>query len=576
MLMCQAFVKLLQTWDNGQLSSLRDELIHTRIPLTLFQAMVATLECQSADGSWGLGPPSREITAYAMLLLKALLTIPWLTHFAAKIDQAISWGSAYLISTYKQWGADEYIWIGKTSYALPPVSQAYCLAALCTSTSHTWSEQIKQLAVLPFNKITKLSNFFAKLPIFSNDERWVLEAAVVEGFFWLPQLIRIRSDIFPCEDVRKYKYLEYIPFTWIITNRRNATPLSNNVLWELMSTALLQHQLDDYMESVVCSKGQLKDIKSVKSLVKRLCAYPGDHETEDAENQYNITNGGPSRKSSTNGVSANNFTADGARLDNPEERVNNISCEEATDNFSSTQKYIKRTLNRFTSHILNHPTVVQSPSHIRLRLHQQLERYILAHIAHEEANTRFAFEHQPEVRLPDNTDSQSHPQIKPFLTPLADYYTWTTTISAQDIGSSFMYHLFTILASPNPSQPFFQGAKQHWFSARLDHHLAIMCRQYNDYGSLARDVVEGNLNSLNFLEFHEAPSRGETAAMKADLFAIAEFERESLDHAMAKLDAEVRRTEKGVWKMNALRAYVDTVDLYGQLYVARDISPRVK
>lgn len=32
-------------------------------------------------------------------------------------------------------------------------------------------------------------------------------------------------------------------------------------------------------------------------------------------------------------------------------------------------------------------------------------------------------------------------------------------------------------------------------------HLGRMCRQYNDYGSLARDQEERNLNSLNFPEF---------------------------------------------------------------------------
>lgn len=30
-----------------------------------------------------------------------------------------------------------------------------------------------------------------------------------------------------------------------------------------------------------------------------------------------------------------------------------------------------------------------------------------------------------------------------------------------------------------------------------------MCRQYNNYGSIARDAVDGNLNSVNFPKFEE-------------------------------------------------------------------------
>ena len=577
MLMSQAFEKLLQSWDSGRLPSLHKELIHTRNPLTLFQAMVTTLQTQSLDGSWGLRQPSREITAYAILILKALVAIPWLMHFAGEIHWAINRASEYLISTREQWGIDDYIWIGKTTYALPPVSRAYCLAALCANKSFTWSKGTEQLAVLPFDKIAKLSKFFANLPMFSNDKRWMLEAAVTEGFFWLPQLVRIRSDVFPYDDLTKYKYLEYIPFTWIATNRRNGSPLSNKTLWELMSVALLLHQLDEFMESAVCSQEQLKEIERVKELVKRLCTCPRHDEADSPGNRYTVTHNSSGDELCTKDVSTSRFAADNAPPNAHEERNNQLSHEKVTNGLHSQMTNIESTITHFTSRILAHPAVVQSPSHIRLHLHQQLECYILAHIAHGEANARFASEQHSTSSLHDNHDAQNLPTIKTFPALQLDYYTWTTAVSARDIGCSFMYNLFTILASPNPSQPFFQGAKQRWYSARADHHLAVMCRQYNDYGSLARDATEWNLNSLNFAEFHEGQSGSrDEAAMKADLFAIAEFERESLDHAMRKLDGELKGTEKGAWKMDALRVFVDTADLYGQLYVARDISPRVK
>ena len=575
--MSQAFETLLRSWDSGLLSNLNQELIHTRIPLTLVQAMVTTLRTQSLDGSWGLRRPSREITAYAILTLKALVIIPWLMHFADVIQLAIDRASEYLISTREQWGIEDYIWIGKTTYVLPTVSWAYCLAALCANKSYTWSERIRGLAVLPSKKITKLSKFFANLPIFFNDERWMLEAAVAEGFFWQQQLVRIRSDIFPYDDLTRYKYFEYIPFTWIATNHRNGSPLSNKALWELMSMALLLYQLDEFMESAVCSQEQLKGIESVKVLVKRLCKGPRQDEAESPENRYTITSDDSGNvEVSFKDVFTWRPAAEKAPLKTSEERDNELGQEEVINGPPLPVTDIESTLTRFISHILTHRAVVQSPHHIRLYLHQSLERYILAHIAHEEANARFASEQHSTNGLHDSLDSQDLPTIKTFPALQLDYYTWTIAISARDIGCSFAYHLFTLLALPDPSQPFFQGAKQHWYSARVDHHLAVMCRQYNDCGSLARDAAEGNINSLNFAEFHEGPGGRDEAAMKAELLAIADFERESVGRAMRKLEGELQGTGNGAWKMDALRVMVDTADLFGQMYVARDISPRVK
>jgi len=104
---------------------------------------------------------------------------------------------------------------------------------------------------------------------------------------------------------------------------------------------------------------------------------------------------------------------------------------------------------------------------------------------------------------------------------------------------------------------------------------------------VARDRLEGNLNSLNFPEFHEqndlwmkervaGDELRDEKAMKQDLFAIAEYERECLDHVSSKLGAELRNSKRGEVKWRALQTFISTVDLYGQIYVARDITNRVK
>ena len=129
-----------------------------------------------------------------------------------------------------------------------------------------------------------------------------------------------------------------------------------------------------------------------------------------------------------------------------------------------------------------------------------------------------------------------------------------------------------------------------------------MCRQYNDFGSMARDHAEGNLNSVDFAEFSsereldrqskDTPyldikgrvndvgvtgeeGRGPAAdtqesRKKEDLFWLAEYERQCLDLAMQKLEAEV-----GAEAMNAVRLFVNVTDLCGQIYVSKDVTNRV-
>jgi hypothetical protein len=124
-----------------------------------------------------------------------------------------------------------------------------------------------------------------------------------------------------------------------------------------------------------------------------------------------------------------------------------------------------------------------------------------------------------------------------------------------------------------------------------------MCRQYNDYGSVARDREEKNLNSLDFEEFRSfnqsggpvddsnavaktsGASNGHSALVLADetkdeakgeLMAIAEFERLSMELAFGKLGSVVEDTKV----MRKLKVFVDVTDTFGQMYVQKDFSSR--
>ncbi|CAJ2510562.1 Uu.00g095310.m01.CDS01 [Anthostomella pinea] len=193
---------------------------------------------------------------------------------------------------------------------------------------------------------------------------------------------------------------------------------------------------------------------------------------------------------------------------------------------------VTATLRGFTSYILQHSSVVKSPNHIHKELHSELARCMLAHIDHEEDSLRFAAQ-----RAKQPLSREGKPKIVPYKPIEGTYYSWVQTTSANDTQSPVIFLLFSCLAADD-GQPFFVGARQHYLANALSRHPASLCRLYNDYGSTARDLKEGNLNSLNFPEFHETGHARKDAsnenevqygiddekAMKADLFFIAEYE----------------------------------------------------
>jgi hypothetical protein len=146
----------------------------------------------------------------------------------------------------------------------------------------------------------------------------------------------------------------------------------------------------------------------------------------------------------------------------------------------------------------------------------------------------------------------------------------------------------------------FEDAYTGYVAGTLERRLSAMCRMYNDYGSVSRDKVEGNLNSMDFTEFHYdgakgakkevanakangvngehrngtehveevETEKGEEKKRKEQLMAIAEFEREGMEHAMRRL-GEIVPSKTAI---DMLRVFIDVTDTFGLVYVQKDIS----
>ncbi|TGJ88643.1 hypothetical protein E0Z10_g81 [Xylaria hypoxylon] len=423
-----------------------------------------------------------------------------------------------------------------------------------------------ELIVIPSHKVQHLARFFSQLPLFSEDEIWTLEADVTLGYLYQPKLLHASSRIFPQrQDVTYYKYLEYIPFTWISTNRKNHYPLTNNQIWETMMIAVLDYQLDEFVETAFDHGDQAGNIEAVRLLVRELCTLTSAIPTGNDPPSSAQGNTTMSRQKTDHGGMPDLHNGGSNDTSISDSIYDEDSSPDTKTRNSAVLQHIRSVLRRFTSHIFQHDAITRAPFYTRKSLHSELATCILAHIDHVEDNILFATEQNSQ--LIDGSSSKTT-KVKAFGSSRGTYYSWVNTTGANDTHAPFTFQFFACLVAPVAGEPLFCGVHQHYLSSGTSRHLSNLCRQYNDYGSVARDEAEKNLNSLNFPEFHEISTQeqgdicgggNDEHGMKQDLYFIAQYERQCLNHAMEALEAEIRPTHQGNWKIKALRVFIDTV-----------------
>ena len=550
MLLAQAFSRLLTLWDREMLSSLSLDLVN-EIPIVLMQIITRTLLSEELNGSWSQVP---EVTAYAILTLVGASAVPWADSIRVEVTAAVARAKSFLTTSHNHWQLPAYIWIEKVTYALPILSQAYCLAAMHSQPlSPAWSPRFKTATDVQPLAITKFSNFFSKIPMFSHwHDSWTLKSLLIESRLFLPRLRAIRLNIFPREEMAEDRYLEYIPFTWVGCNALSK-PVHPTILWEMMLVSMLNYQADEYMEAVVGLHFQ-HNLQLIRKLIDHLCL--------------------PTSVSSAEV----NGSRNGQRSDSVD-----VDCKKADGEGAEPQSQAKVTLTdiecvlaRFTVYVLRHPKVLSSPASAQNHLRRELRTFLLAHVAQIEDNTRLS---QQEL---------STSKAVTFASPPTSYFAWVRSTSADHTSCPYAFAFFACLIAPEPGKAPFASLRQKYLAEDACRHLATLCRQYNDYGSMARDRAEENLNSVNFPEFgtDTMADRGdESRALdatedrktadenerKEQLMWLAQYERECLEVALGKLRGEVSEAV-----MNAVDLFVRVTDLYGQIYVARDIASRMK
>lgn len=550
MLLAEALMRILHLWDKGSLKLLPETLLRDRMPVVLIQILNRTLLTQKPNGAWD--PDNcAETTAYAILTLRAVSPLPWYGLLKEEVSFAIKKGQQYLSQKPHEWAKPKYLWIEKVAYGSTNLSEVYCLAAMKLSEfQHSWSNRTDSLVEVSEKFVSRFMQFFRTLKEFQDEPIWKLKLSAIEGYVFLPQLKSAPMEILQRQKGAKNEYLNYIPCTWTLINNLRGLFLRANILWDMMVLTMCNFRVDEYMETVVANFGKDK-LETTKSIVVRLCT---ENEAEKRQTRKRPHEDSVRR----NIVHSQSF-----------------DCSEAVETYDLAG--FEAVISRYVRAMLNYPRIQDASSVDQSHVRSELQAFLLAHINQIQDNVRFS-----------NGISWHTETTGVFWTPKTSYYNWANTIGAVSVSCPFSFAFFTCLLQSTSLQfaDCFPCVRQRYLADDLCSRLAVMSRLYNDYGSVARDRAEGNINSIDFPEFYTSPhdnalsGEGQAAKevrLKADLLGLAQYERECAGTVAERLVKDLRRGfGDGKTKARCVMLFVGVVDLYADMYVAKDLSNRIK
>ncbi|PSN63320.1 Ent-kaurene synthase [Corynespora cassiicola Philippines] len=538
MLLAKAFVMLLSRWEKGDLKEqdLPTGLISERVPVVLMDILIRTLDRQLPNGSWD---SMNEITSYALITLASLFRLPWFQSIETEIADRIWKAREFLERNRSNWSHGKYLWIEKVAYSSSNLSKTYCIAAMKATESGQPKEplgaKVDGLLQAPAKTTKAMVKFFSKIPMFLQTPEWKLNVVVNQALLFVPALHRVRLEIFPRKSVGKDKYLQYIPFTWVSVGNGSLN-LSLDVQWEMMVLSMLIYQVDEFMEAYVAHE-ITDNLNAVRSIVRHHCQYP-------------LEKGARKRPREE-------------WLDDHDSALNAHTNSSSNGSSYHSLQEVDRVLGNFIKTITTQPKVTKSAPWLQQWLSREIEAFLLAHVDHISDCHSLANQHT-------GTDKSLV-----FRTARSTYFDWVRTTTADTTGGPFAFPFYICLLDV-PDKNRMSNIVARYISQDVSRHLATLCRQHNDVGSLSRDLFEKNLNSVNFFEFNtesnyasstESPPDHWKDNVKKELLEVAEYERSCLDKALFDFE-----TLAGTKMGGLVRVFVDVTDLYGQLYLAKDIS----
>lgn len=546
MFTCESLVRLLKCWDQGKITGLARELIEERIPFVLWQGLIQTLQKQNPDGSWGKRP-SREITAYALITLSNLASLPLQLELKRQTEEAVENGRSYILHGNKVPDV-EYIWIAKATYSPLSISKAYTLAGLKASIpKYRLSPKVEGLFRSQEKEIRQYVHLYSSLKTLECFPKWRVTGSIIEANWFLTEIKKVRHGMFNRDGMEKDKYLAFIPMCLSIANNLGGFFVKADILTGMMTLILRVYQLDEYMEHIIArdfSENTESIMEVVETIFHRRCsngdlpvhlsyAY-GDNKKQDTttKQQANGTMGAP--------------TADtGSELPHKPTITARLSG-------------VYGTLNALIDSIMRHPSVTSACTYDQSRLQHELRTCLLSHLTQIE-DSRKHYAQQVD---------HDHQQV-----PRGSYHEWVHSTGASHSCAPLSLAYLLCLLEQNPNHVL--GAEVRYLIQDTCMHLSNKARLENDRASFRRDRKEKNLNSVDFPEFRvkDLPEDLSISHRKDQLSRIIEYEKRCCITALDGLrQANWDNASQRASIVGSLEFYLFLTDVYNDVYLLRDIS----
>lgn len=521
---------------------------------------------------------SIEQIAYRVLILCEGRRLPYFDAIRSQIDGCISDQVTRLVNMEESEleSAANRIWVEKISYSSQILTQSYRLASLKAASrpADIIALNTSRHPMPTVGNGRKYIRLLKQTPLFASSPEWQVQASMLEASLFQPLLLGRRLDIFPRKDMAPDKYFDLIPLTWTSCNNKSGAFASTNFIYEMMVISFLDFQADEFMEAVA-GPSFAGRMGSLRQLIDGIfSAFDGDLQSK----RVKVSNG---MKVATDGENGD------AQI-----HTNGLVHKTADSDIGQDckQDEVRATLKRFVSHVMLHPSLQAASPWDRDSTLHELRNYLHAHVTQSEDSTRLA-----RARTASQRDQQGE---SPSLTPTQpvgsdSYFRWVHTTSGDHTACPYSFGFARCLLSTQMgSAESFPTTRSKYLAAAACQHLAAMCRMYNDYGSIARDEAECNLNSVDFAEFHSKAElkdrrnggterngngNGNGCAMedrKTTLYELAQYERSWLDDAMRRLGNVMQDLGRG-HVMQVITMFADVTDLYGQIYVLKDVASRM-
>ncbi|KAJ6468469.1 Ent-kaurene synthase [Mycena sanguinolenta] len=433
LLIAQSLCKFLSLFNQGHITEAPEIIVQTKAPIALFQILIRILQGQKSDGSWG----SCEETAYALLALSNLASLPFISIMRDTIQTAVHSGRDFLQLSFtdKQDTRDEIcLWIDKVNYRIPLVSYSYVLAALGATAapipdSSPKFGELDRLILIPTKRVQGFLHFYRKMPLFRDCKDWQLSAYIAEGYLYIPILEEVRKSVFGREGMGEEPYMEYIPFSWTSANSRTnnySCPMSSFVL---MTISLINFQVDEFFDSMVRDHGT-----AAQPTLRRAF-----DEIFDA-------------------------------LDN-NQSIADFDCGDGP--FSTMVRYMYK----YICFIVDYPTAQNASEYDKAHHRRELKSYLLGMTQQTEDNAVYAQQTSWEI----------------VLNPKSSYLKWARTLSAEHISGLTSCYFFVCHLSPH--------ADNDWGSMKRDiAERNISGMNFPEFAGMTEEQVKAQMRRISDYE----------------------------------------------------------------------------